>query len=195
MQCHQTQRSGRALTLLVCVSRGWKPGRGGGNRWLWHRIWSPASTRCTCFLCTTQAGVHQGDKTPSKNQFPVVQKFVVTKSRPFAPSFLPQYTSGPLPIFSVITADVFMESPSHSSHFHFPLSLTSTVMWREELVNIGRRDDCQGGIHFSCRWEGRVKPRPQVRLTDWPEMRSVPCTEVTGERMWDGQKYHWSQHT
>lgn len=95
MQCDQTQRSGRALTLLVCVSRGWKPGGGGGNRWLWHCIWSPASIHCAFVLCTTQAGVRQGDKTPCKNQFPVVEKHTVTRSWPFAPSSLPQYTSGP----------------------------------------------------------------------------------------------------
>lgn len=89
------------------------------------------------------------------------------------------------PIFSVMSADVSRVSFRHSSHLHFPLSSEPTsgmVRWAGRRSDVRDDEDCSGGTHRNFRSEGSGWPRPQVRLSCWPEINSVPGEEMTGER-------------
>lgn len=59
IQCDLRHRNKDGLTVPVCGGTGWKRGRGGGARWLWHCIWWSASTHSALVLYTTEIDSHQ----------------------------------------------------------------------------------------------------------------------------------------
>ncbi len=105
--------------------------------------------------------------------------------------FLPRSHFLHSPIFSFMKVDVSRVLLCHSSQLHFPPSPVPTswmVRWAGSRSDVRVGWDCSGWNSLSCRSEDSGRPRLQVTLTCWPEIKSAAGEEMTGERIGEGKK-------